>query len=376
MDPERLARIPAWLHALVEKGEIAGAVTLVARHGLVASLEAVGYQDLETRRPMRPDTIFQIRSMTKPVTAAAIMILLEEGRLHLTQPVEKHLPEFRGISVSERREGETEHVLRPPSRAITIYDLLTHTSGMMSDETYMELRPWGRDTGDPTLAEWVAMSPQFPLDFEPGARFQYGSAGFETLGRIIEVVSGQPYERFVEETILKPLGMKDSFFFVPPEKRDRIPTWYSLEEGELKVNERRMRILRPERKNPLPGFGMFSTASDLFAFYQMMLNGGAYNGRRILSRASVEEMTRLHATGIAPSGLPTGYGLGWGVRGEQQASVHLPLASIGAYGHNGAASTMGWVDPKKGLVGVFLVQREDCGERVFFGAMAAAAVAD
>ena len=368
MDLERLARIPIRMQSFVERGAIAGALTLVARHGLVASLEAVGYQDLESKNPMRTDTIFQIRSMTKPVTAAATMILLEEGRLHLMEPVEKHLPEFRGISVSESREGEKEPLLRPPSRAITIYDLLTHTSGMrqytsrgprpvMDHDTLLQL----------TLAEHVATIAQLPLELEPGAKFQYSDVGFTALGRIIEVVAGQPYERFVEETILKPLGMKDSFFFVPPDKRDRIATWYSLEEGKLKVHEVRMALLRPERKNPGPFGFMFATASDLFAFYQMMLDGGAYNGRRILSRASVEEMTRVHATGVG------GYGLGWGVRGERGGSG---LASIGAYGHVGAASTMGLVDPKKDLVAVFLVQRQNCEERFFFMAMAAAAVAD
>jgi CubicO group peptidase (beta-lactamase class C family) len=326
---------------------------------------------------MRPDTIFQIRSMTKPVTAAAIMILLEEGRLHLMEPVEKHLPEFRGISVSESREGETEPLLRPPSRAFNIYDLLTHTSGLREHEPGR--RPLGIDTIAVdtivrfTMAEYVANMAELPLEFEPGAKFQYSDVGFNALGRIIEVVSGQPYEEFIEETILKPLGMKDSFFFVPPDKRDRIPTCYSLEEGKLKVDERKMLLLRPERKNPGPSWGMFATASDTFAFHQMMLNGGAYNGRRILSRASVAEMTRVHATGVGADGLPNSYGLGWFVRGER--GVRAPLASIGAYGHPGVSGTMGRVDPKKGLVAVFLVQRT-CDERIVFQSMAAAAVAD
>lgn len=373
MDLERLARIPAWLHSLVQEGRIPGAVTLVARHGAVASLEAVGYQDLETMRPMRTDTIFQIASMTKPVTAAAIMILLEEGRLHLTEPVKKYLPEFTGMLVSERREGDKERLFRPPSRAVTIYDLLTHTSGMR-ENMLLEPRPLDADTIlQLTLAEHVAFAAQLPLEFEPDTQFQYSDEGFNTLGRIIEVVSGQPYEQFVDETIFRPLGMKDSFFFVPPDKRDRIATWYRLEEGKLKVYERRMRRLRPERKNPVPAAGMKSTASDLFAFYQMMLNGGAYNGRRILSQASVEEMTRVHASGMHRS-LPASYGLGWFVRGER--GPRQSLASIGAYFHGGGTSTAVLVDPKKEVVAVFLVQRERCEERNFFMAMAAAAVAD
>src|SRR5713101_9012357 len=176
----------------VNSSTIAGAVTLVARHGVVVSLKAVGYQDLETKTPMRADSIFQIRSMTKPITAVGIMILLEEGRLLLSDPVEKYVPEFRDQFVVDKREGEKVLTTKKPSRPITIIDLLTHTSGMPN---------WGPAADKPrkTLAEHVVIVPQDPLEFEPGTKFLYSDAGFDTLGRIIEVASGQPYEKFIGE---------------------------------------------------------------------------------------------------------------------------------------------------------------------------------
>ena len=220
MDPERLGRIPARMKEFVEQGTIAGAVTLVARHGVVASLEAVGYQDLETKMPMRTDSIFQIRSMAKPVTAVGIMLLQEDGRLALDDPVEKHLPEFRGISVSERREGEEERALKQPSRPITIRDLMTHTSGMLFELVPPDgdWKTWVQEWRKWTLAEYVTLCAQQPLQFDPGTKFQYSDEGFHSLGRIIEVASEQPYEKFIADRIFEPLGMKDSFFFPPPAK--------------------------------------------------------------------------------------------------------------------------------------------------------------
>lgn len=365
-DPERLARIPVRMKEFVEQGTIAGAVTLVARHGMVASLEAVGYQDLETKRPMRTDTIFQIRSMTKPVTAVGVMTLIEEGRLGLLDPVEKHLPEFRGISVVECREGREGNVLRAPSRAITIYDLLTHTSGMLNELSPEDgdWRKWALAWRKWTLADEVAIFPQQPLEFDPGTKFQYSDAGFHTLGRIIEVVSEQPYENFIAETIFEPLGMKDSSFFLPPAKLGRIASPYSLVGGKLKKAEHRL-FYREDRKNPGPSWGMLATASDLLSFHQMMLNGGRHNGTRIVSRASVEAMTkaqtgdledlRWQAAGREP--VIADCGLGWVVARRPRSVLRMWLpASIGSYGHGGVSGTWGWVDPKKDLIGIFLIQ--------------------
>ncbi len=360
IDPQRLARIPARMKEFVDSGTIAGGVTLVARHGVVVSLEAVGYQNLETKTPMRADSIFQIRSMTKPITAVGIMILLEEGRLLLSDPVEKYVPEFRDQLVVNKREGEKGITTKKPSRPITIMDLLTHTSGMPEDPP---LKP------HKTLAEHVALLPQEPFEFEPGTRVLYSDAGFETLGRIIEVASGQPYEKFLEERILRPLGMKDTFFFPPSEKYNRIASAYKGQNGKLTRAEAEgplnpdwqsqgpggYRAFLAEVQHPGPSWGLFSTASDMASFHQMMLNGGTYNGVRILSRASVEAMTAVHPGGLADDpGM--GYALGWGVQRERPSSWAFALASIGAYAKNGYLGTFAWVDPQKDLIGIFMIQ--------------------
>lgn len=362
MNKERLARIPVRMKAFVDQGVVAGAVTLVQRHGVLASLDAVGYEELETKKPMRTDSIFQIMSMTKPVTAVGIMMLVDEGKIAVSDPVEKYLPEFRGLWMVDSR-GETTLSLRRPSRPITIRDLMTHTSGMAPrppeglSELYAKM--------DRTLAEAVAIYAQQPLQFEPGTKWLYSNTGIATLGRIIEVTSGQAFEKFLEARIFKPLGMKDSFFFPPAEKIDRIAMVYKLEDGKLVPS--RSGLLggdpwryRKDAKYPAPEGGMYSTATDLAAFYQMVLNGGTYNGARLLSRAAVELMTTLHTGDLEAGHSPgMGYGLAWTVVRNPLGT--LSMTSIGTYGHGGAFGTLGWVDPKKDLVGVLLIQRSSGG---------------
>ena len=356
MDPERLARIPARMKEFVAQGTIPGAVTLVARHGVVAHLEAVGYQDLEGKKPMRTDTIFQIRSMTKSVTAVGIMILLEEGRLTLSDPVEKHLPEFRGQLLVDSRDGEKVLTTKKPSRPITIRDLLTHTSGMPDDRVLpSEINEHVYPKRDKTLAEIVPLLAQQLLQFEPGTKFQYSDPGFTVLGRIIEVASGQAYQDFVAQRIFRPLGMKDSFYFVPPEKRDRVAPIYKLENGKLQKEDMEPYLKPAKFASPDGGIGVFSTALDMAAFYQMMLNGGTYNGARILSRASVELMTTVHTGDLQTTSPGMGYGLGWFVV-RDPLGASQQLGSIGSYGHSGARGTYGWSDPKRDLIGVFMIQ--------------------
>ncbi len=212
MSPARLARIPVRMNEFVAAGKTAGVVTLVVRHGHVASLEAVGYQDLESKTPMRTDTVFRLASVTKPVTCAGIMILVDEGRLSLIDPVEKFLPEFKGLKLNPcgTRAGYNCELITP-SRPVNILDLMTHTSGL----------PAGAPaSGGPpnTLAERVAAVRGATLLFEPGTAWNYSNIGFAALGRIIEVVAGQPYDRFLADRIFQPLAMKDTFFFVPPDK--------------------------------------------------------------------------------------------------------------------------------------------------------------
>lgn len=269
MDAQRLARIPERMQEFVDDGMISGAVMLVARHGDVVLHEAVGHRDTESRDPMRRDTIFQIQSMTKPVTALAAMILLEEGLLRLNDPVEMYLPEFRGQTLASRSAGVDEQTAeQQPVRPITIRDLLTHTSGMPHGHHAYATAPAAR-----TLEEVVASNARQPLVSEPGTTFLYSSLAMETLGRLIEVGSGRRYEQFLQERIFAPLGMKDSFFIAQPTQCARIAAIYERTDGTL------------TRFNgdpcspftyPNPAGGMFSTAADMFAFHQMTLQGGTY----------------------------------------------------------------------------------------------------
>ena len=264
------------MRSFVENGTMAGAVMLVARHNEVVSLEAVGYQDLESRKPMRPDTIFDIRSVTKVVTAIGIMILMEDGRLTLDAPIEKYLPEFK---------RSTKGSWSP----ITIHHLLTHTAGLplyrlpVSEEIAIKRNQ--------TLVDYVAFLSKQEPEVEPGTQFRYCSGGFAILGRIVEVVSGKPYEKFMKERIFDPLGMKDSSFFIPSEKQNRLATIYRLQNGKLNKWEELEAYAR-NANYPAPEFGMYSTASDLASLCQMMLNGGSFKGQRILSRTSLETMIR------------------------------------------------------------------------------------
>jgi CubicO group peptidase (beta-lactamase class C family) len=378
MDPDRLAKIPVRMKSFVDKGTIAGSVTLVSRHGVISSLEAVGFTDLDHKKPMRTDAIFQIHSMTKPVTATGIMLLMEEGKLALSDPVEKHLPEFRGMWVIESQDAGKTRVLRRPARPITIRDLLTHTSGMSLNpppgigELHGALHK--------TLAEAVAFFSQQPLEFEPGTKWQYSNTGLATAGRIIEVLSGMPYEKFLEARIFRPLGMKDSYIYPPAEKYDRIPSAYILKDGKTEkyfsdpLGEGAMKY-RQGAKYPLPEGGIYATAADMAAFYQMMLNGGTYNGVRLLSRATVDVMTAVHTGDLRTNGPGMGYGLAWAV--VRDADGALPLAPVGTYSHGGRYGTFGFVDPKNDLIGVFMIQREGGSEeRLAFMELAEAAVTE
>jgi CubicO group peptidase (beta-lactamase class C family) len=352
-DTQKLAAIPVRMKEFVDRGELAGAVTLVASHGVIRSLNAVGWQNVEDKKPMHTDSIFQIMSMTKPFTGVGIMMLVEEGKLRITDPVEKHLPEFRGQMVVEKGSEP-----KKPSHPITVFDLMTHTSGMRSgppDSIKNLLQEMNL-----TLAEAVSIYAKEPLEFQPGARWQYSNTGIATLGRIIEVVSDQPYEKFIESRILKPLGMKDSFYFPPADKIGRIALLYKSDKGKLERSGPDALGgpsygYRKGAKYSGPEYAMFSTASDLFAFYQMMLDGGTHNGKRLLSRSSVDVMTKVH-TGDLKAGHNPGmaFGLTWEVVKDPLGS--FALLSPGTFGHGGAFGTHGFIDKAKDMVGVFMIQ--------------------
>jgi len=353
LDPARLAAIRPRMQQFVDRGEIAGAVTLVGRRDRVVSLEAVGYRDLAAKAPMQPDTMFRIASMTKPITAAGIMILVDERKLSIEDPVEKHLPEFRGIQVVLKRSKEGV-ILAKPSRPITVRDLLTHTSGMPGG-----LPPELADLylkRDRTLAEAVRAFAKRPLDFEPGTKWAYCNVGIDTLGRIIEVASGQSYEAFLEERVFRPLGMVDTCFYPKPAQAARIAVTYAVEQGKLVPAK--SAILGPPAgaKYPIPAGGLYSTAADLARFYRMTLGGGSLEGTKVLSPASIAAMTRLQ-TGELSTGFTSGMGFGLGFAVVRSpAGITEPL-SRGSYGHGGAFGTQGWIDPTKDLFVVLLIQR-------------------
>lgn len=376
LDPARLAQIPVRMKQFVDKGQAAGVVTLVARHGHVAALEAAGYTDFDTKQPMRVDNIFQIHSMTKPVVCLGILMLAEEGKLAISDPIEKHLPEFRGQMVLDRQEADGTKVLVKPARLVTIRDLMTHTSGMILNpppgigELHGALHK--------TLNEVVLVESQQPLLFQPGTKWSYSNTGIAALARVLEVHSGMPFEKFLETRIFKPLGMNDSYIFPPAEKHHRMPTAYILKDGKPvkytadPLGEGAMKF-RVGAKYSLPEGGIYSTASDLYNLYQMMLNGGTLNGTRIISKASLDLMTTNH-TGNLKTSQP---GAGWGLGNYVITNPSESVLSLGSYGHGGRYGTFYAIDPKKDMIMIFMIHREGgSDERNMFLQMAYAAALD
>jgi CubicO group peptidase (beta-lactamase class C family) len=361
LDPTRLKLIPVRLRELVENQTIPGAVALVARHGEIASLDAEGWRDIEGRKPMTTDSIFQIMSMTKQFTGVGAMMLVEEGKLELRRPIEDYLPEFRGQVVDERlpNGNMTTHA---PARPPTVWQLMCHTSGL-AENPDGELSDNLRTMRVP-LDEAVRFYATRHLQFEPGTRWRYSNMGIATLGRIIEKVSGEEYVHFIESRILKPLGMSDTFFFAPPGKRDRIALVYKHEGGKLvragdEILAGDPTKYRAGARYPGPELGLYSTAGDLVKFYQMLLSGGEYQGHRYLSRQAIDTMTRVFTPGVDPSGWlgGTGYGLTFEIVDKPEGT--LLLHSPGTFGHGGAFGTEGWVDRHNDLIRILLVQVSD-----------------
>jgi CubicO group peptidase (beta-lactamase class C family) len=376
-----LSQIPQRMKHFVDEQTVAGAVTLVAHGDKVAEFQATGMADIEQNRPMQKDTIFQIMSMTKPVTAIGIMMLAEEGKLGLRDPVEKYLPEFHDQHVATNVGPDAER-LRKPDHPITIRDLMTHTAGI-PDPAPAAIHDYPQLMNVP-LAEVVRHLAKEPLLFQPGTQWSYSSPGIEILGRIIEVCSGEKYEDFIAERILRPLGMKDSFFYPPADKVDRIAMVYAKKDGKLVPAPPTILAGDPAKHRqgavfPAPGWGLYSTAEDLLHVYRMMLNNGVYEGHRYLSPFSVHLMTEPHTRGIHPVGWMRGadYGLAWEV-------VTDPLGELeghaeGTYGHGGAFGTQGWIDPRNDLISIMLIQQADGGTdgmRNVFLTMAEASVGE
>jgi CubicO group peptidase (beta-lactamase class C family) len=352
IDPAKLKAIPERMQKFVDEHQLSGAVTIVGRKDGIVSYEAVGSANLEKNQPMRKDTLFRIASMTKPITAIGIMILADEGKLSVEDPVEKYLPEFRDQKVIKRGDGAT--TLATPAHPITLRHLLTHTSGMPGN------MPKGMEdlytARNHTLAEAVKLMGARPLDFEPGFRWSYCNAGIDTLGRIIEVVSGQAYESFLNERVLQRLGMADTAFYPADGQLDRAAETYDRKNGKL-VPVPNTLIGSPRgARYPIPAGGLYSTGSDLAKLYQMMLNKGAFGNTRILSPESVAAMTKVQ-TGELPAAFTSGmgFGLGWAVVRKPEGVT--AMLSPGTFGHGGAFGTQAWIDPHKDLFVILLIQR-------------------
>lgn len=348
--PGKNASVRDRIQAFVDQGEIPGAVVVVGRKNAILAQEAIGRLRPGQDDPMPQNALFRIASMTKPITALGIMMLVEEGKLSVEDPVEKFLPEFRGQMLVAQRSTDTL-TLKKPFRPIRVRDLLTHTSGMGSyppglSNLYMTRRH--------TLAEAVLALSQRPLEFEPGSRWSYCSAGFDTLGRLIEVLSGQRYEDFMKKRIFDPLEMKDTTFYPTPEQQRRVPPLYHR--LLRKAVEFPTGAAGPATRFPIPAGGLYSTGADLARLYQMLLNRGSLGRSRLLSPESVSVMTRVQIGDLEAGFTPgMGYGFGWGVVRRPQGVTRM--LSPGAFGHGGAFGTQGWIDPQQDLFVILLIQR-------------------
>jgi CubicO group peptidase (beta-lactamase class C family)/predicted alpha/beta superfamily hydrolase len=342
--PPAIPAVGERMRRSVDAREIAGAVTLVATPDRVVHLDATGQADIAAGRAMRPDTIFWIASMTKPVTASAVLMLQDEGKLSVDDPVEKYIPEFKRLRTAG---GE-------PAR-VTIRHLLTHTSGM-GEISADEAR------GIKDLAGLIPLYVAKPVEFPPGSKWDYCQSGINTAGRIVEVVSGEPFVEFLDRRLFGPLGMKDTTFYLSDEQLSRLATSYGRTgEGELKEAANRILLGKGATSRdrfPAANGGLFSTAPDYARFGQMILRGGERAGKRYLKPESVKLMTSLQSddlkTGFTPG---CGWGLGWCVVREPQGVT--AMLSPGTYGHGGAYGTQAWIDPGKGRIYILMIQRAD-----------------
>ena len=325
------------LQKYVDNHTLAGAVTVVATKDKILHLEAVGFADIAAKQAMRTDSLFWIASMSKPITGTALMILVDEGKVKVDDPVEKYLPEFKGIMVIA--EQDANHVLlKKPLQPMTVKHVLSHTSGMRFSS------PMEKPTLDTlTLRDSVQSHALQPLQWEPGSKYQYSNAGINTAARIIEVVSGMTYEEFMQKRLFDPLKMTDTTFWPNAEQVSRLAKAYqpNADKTNLEVTTigQLTYPLTDRKRTPMPAGGLFSTGKDVSRFCQMVLNGGELDGKRYVSEASVKQMTSKQTS----DAIKEGYGLGWSTNNS-------------SFGHGGALATNMTIDPKRGLVTVWMVQ--------------------
>ena len=370
LSSERLARINQMIERRIAAGDLAGAVAIVARKGKVVHHSAQGMMDLDSKKPMASSSMFRIASMTKPVIGVAVMMLVEEGKLHLNDPVSRYIPQFKDMKVAMPiatppqggaggRGGGAGTAPRfytvPAQRDVTIKDLLTHVSGLGSGPMgNSDIEKVARRDGE-TLADYIPRLGSTALEFQPGSRWTYSpGAGFETLGRIIEIASGTRLDQFFRTRIFDPLGMKDITFWPTDAQMPRVATVYGRGPNGL-------------TKTPTPNDtmsrnvyfrgsgGLYSTAEDYIPLGMMLASGGELNGKRLLSRKTVEMMSAPHVKDTLP-GRPAGEGYGLSVRVVTDHAIRGTMLSDGTFGWSGAQGTHFFVDPKEELVGVLMVQ--------------------
>ncbi len=378
LSTERLKRISEAVDRHIKAGNVAGAVTLVARRGKIAHFDAQGVMDVDTKKPMAKDNLFRLASMSKPITGVAIMMLVEEGKIRLTDPVSRFIPEFANVNKvavprpgpqgapsgapAQGRQGGAAAASAPAydvvsaNRQITIADLLKHGSGLVSGglgaSDAARLAP---RTPTDTLATYIPKLANVPLDFQPGTLWRYsGQAGFDVLSRVVEVVSGQTYDKFVQERLLGPLNMPDTGFFAPVSKAARVVTMSESTPNGLRS------VARTDSTVYFSGAGgMMSTAEDYLQFAQMMLNGGELNGRRYLSPQTMALMTSNH-TGDMVNGQfgrpPRGMGFGLSMQVVMDPVAADLRVSKGAYGWAGGTGVSFWVEPAEQMVSIYFVQ--------------------
>lgn len=370
----RLQRISAKMQTYVDEGKVAGMITTVARRGQTVHLEKTGWMDREAQRPMELDAIFRIASMTKPITAVAIMTLYEEGYFALNTPISEFIPGFQDVKVFVRETGddvEVEDLVRP----ITFRHLFTHTAGLSYgwnqedpvDRYYIKLqKAAGIERAKATTKDVVEMLTQAPLAYQPGTRWRY-SLAIDVLGYLIEVISGQPLDRFFKDRLFEPLGMTDTDFCVPQTKATRLTALYGHPEGATELQLLEAPADSPRFVKPAflsGGGGLVSTTSDYAHFLQMLVNGGELDGTRILSPTTVDLFTINHAPAAAlPYGFAQGedlfhqgYGYSLGTRVLMDVSASGKAGSVGEFGWDGAFNTYFWIDRTQALYGLLMTQ--------------------
>ncbi|MCX5683011.1 MAG: serine hydrolase [Planctomycetota bacterium] len=333
--------VTAAMKEFVAKENIAGAVTVVATRDKIVHCSAVGLADIAAGTPMRPDSIGWIASMTKPITVSAVLMLQDEGKLSVDDPVAKYLPALADLKTADGKPGN-----------LTLRHLLTHTSGM-SEATAEESK------NAHTLADLIPCFASKPLKFEPGTKWQYCQSGINSLGRIVEVVSGQSFPEFLQKRLFGPLGMKDTGFYPTPEQAARVAKSYKIVEKKLQESPVRSDYdYKRTDRVPMANGGLYSSAPDYVRFCQMILGQGSLDGKQYLKPESVKLMTSIQ-TGDLKAGFldGSGWGLGWGVVRQPQGPT--AMLSPGTFGHGGAYGTQAWIDPVKQVIYVLMVQRSD-----------------